>query len=209
MSPEEYGRLKQNIATDGCLTSAVLVCQDAGVLEILSGHHRRDAAIDVGIFEGEVIVILTPLDEERKTAIQLAHNAVTGKDNPAVLAEMYSRLGLDAKMFSGLTDDILSLDKISIAGLNAGLQYEQLLVAFLPEDRQAFELALRRVRKSNSIVSTHFARFEDFDAVFNAVVAVKEKRQVVNSALSLRVLAELAMERLDQLEEAEPAEAVA
>jgi hypothetical protein len=210
MSPEEYGRLKQNIATDGCLTSAILVCQNAdGSLEILSGHHRCSAAIDAGIFDADVIVITTPIDEERKTAIQLAHNAVAGKDNPTVLAEMYQRLGLDAKMFSGLTDEVLSYDKISIAGLNAGLQYEQLLVAFLPEDRQAFELALRRVRKSNSIVATHFARFQDFDAVFDAVVAVKEKREVINSALALRVLAELAMERLQQLEAAEPAEAPA
>lgn len=204
MSAEEYDRIVANVRTDGCLTSAVLACENQnGTIEILSGHHRTLAAIDVGLSEIDVIVITTPLDEERKTAIQLSHNAVVGKDNPTVLAELYRNLGLDAKIFSGLTDAVLSVDKISIAGFGAGVQYEELLIAFLPDDRQSFELALKRVKKSKRLSSTHLARFSDFDAIFDAVVAVKEKRGVVNSGLALLVMAELAMERLEQLEQVE------
>jgi hypothetical protein len=208
MSPEEYDRIVANVRTDGCLTSAVLACENQdGSIEILSGHHRTLAAIDVGLTEIDVIVITTPLNEERKTAIQLSHNAVTGKDNPTVLAELYRNLGLNAKMFSGLTDAVLSVDKISIAGFGAGVQYEELLIAFLPDDRKAFELALKRVRKSKQLSSTHLARFSDFDAIFDAVVAVKDKKGVVNSGLALLVMAELAMERLDQVEVQDDAKA--
>jgi hypothetical protein len=201
MSPEEYARIVENVRTDGRLTSAVLACQNKdGSVEILSGHHRTLAAIDVGLTEVDVIVITTPLSEERKTAIQLSHNSVVGKDNPTTLAELYGSLGLDARMFSGLTDDVLDYDKISIAGFTAGVQYEELLVAFLPEDRQAFEAALQRIKKSGRLASTHLARYADFDALFDAVVATKNKRNVLNSAQALVVLAELAIERLNQLE---------
>jgi ParB-like chromosome segregation protein Spo0J len=104
MSPTEFGRLVENVKTDGRLTSAVLACvTQTGEVEILSGHHRCLAAIEAGLTEIDVLVITTPLSEERKAAIQLSHNAVTGQDNPSALADLYRNLGLDAKMFSGLT----------------------------------------------------------------------------------------------------------
>ena len=202
MTPAEFKRLCENIRTDGCLTSLPLCCfldDTCTDIEILSGHHRSDAAIHVGLDQIEVILITTPLDEERKTAIQLAHNAVSGQDNPTVLADMYRSLGLDAKMFSGLTDDCLNLDKLAISGLNAGVQYEELRIAFLPEDRLLFEAMLKQIRKNKAIVATHAARFSDFDTVFDAVLGVKETQDIVNSGLALRVLVELAQQRLDQL----------
>jgi ParB-like chromosome segregation protein Spo0J len=202
MTPAEFKRLCENIRTDGCLTSLPLCCfldDSCTDIEILSGHHRSDAAIHVGLDQIEVILITTPLDEERKTAIQLAHNAVSGQDNPTVLADMYRSLGLDAKMFSGLTDERLSLDKLTISGLTAGVEYEELRIAFLPEDRVRFEAALKRIGKNKAIVSTHAARYTDFDAVFDAILGVKETQNIVNSGLALRVLVDLAEQRLAQL----------
>ena len=197
MSPAEYKRLCDNVRIDGRLTSAVLACQEGDTIEILSGHHRRLAAIDVGLPEIEVIVITTPLSDERKTAIQLSHNAVIGKDNPSVLAQLYKEIGLDAKMFSGLTDDVLELDKLTLSGFQAGVQYEELRIAFLPEDKQAFEVALKRVRASDK-AATHLARYADFEKIFDAIIKIKDKRNVQNSAVALTVMAELACERLDE-----------
>lgn len=48
---------------------------------------------------------------------------------------------------------------------------------------------------------THYAaRFKDFDAVFEAIVRTKLKLDIHNSALALLVMAELAIERLDEME---------
>lgn len=139
----------------------------------------------------------TPIDEERKRAIQLSHNAVTGKDNPSILAELYKDLGLDAKMFSGLTDDILDTSKFNISGLNSkSLGYDELRLAFLPEDREKFEAALNLIRHDKNIVATHAARFRDFDTVFDAAIEVKDKRNILNSALAFLVMAELALAKL-------------
>ena len=136
--PEEFKRLVENVRLDGGLTSAVLTCSlPDGGLEILSGHHRTAAAVEAGIATIEVINISTLLTEERKKAIQLSHNAINGKDNQSILAELYSDLSLDAKIFSGLTDEILNLDKLDIAGLGAGnLETQEIRIAFLPEDRE-------------------------------------------------------------------------
>src|SRR4051794_35350405 len=71
MTPEQFKRLVTNVKIDGALTEIVLCCQDPdGSVEILSGHHRQEAAIAAGMDLIWAMVILTPLDEERKAAIQ-------------------------------------------------------------------------------------------------------------------------------------------
>ena len=73
----------ENFKTDGKMTGVVTVCLEPdGSLEILSGHHRTEAAIEAGFEEIEVLCITTPLDENRKKAIQLSRNSISGKDNP-------------------------------------------------------------------------------------------------------------------------------
>src|SRR5215472_18033197 len=72
MEPEQFKRLVENVKVDGALTEIVLCCQNEdGSLEILSGHHRQEAAIAAGQATIWAMVITTPLDEERKYAIQL------------------------------------------------------------------------------------------------------------------------------------------
>lgn len=198
MDPSEFKRLVENVRTDGVLTSMPLCCLLAdGALEILSGHHRTAAAIEAELAEIQVICITTPLDDERKVALQLSHNAIAGKDDPSLLAELYDSLGLDGKIFSGLTDDVLNLDQMAVAGLTAPtVKYEELRISFLPEDRTGFEAALVQMRAARPAASMHLARFEDFDALFEAILTVKEKRGIANSGLAFVVLAELAMKQL-------------
>lgn len=208
MEPEQFKRLVDNFKVDGKMTGTVTTCWltdgSDGKMEILSGHHRTEASIAAGFAEIEVVHIKTPLDEERKTAIQLSHNSISGQDNPSILAQLYESLDLDAKKFSGLTDDILQdLDKISVSALAAAnIQYEELRILFLPEDLEALEQRIKEFaeRKGNP-TQTWASCYEDYDSTFDALVRVKHKLEIVNSALALRALVELAHERLDQLEQ--------
>jgi hypothetical protein len=207
MEPAQFMRLVQNFKTDGKMTGTVTVCQNMdGGLEILSGHHRTEAAIEAGFEAVDVVVITTPLSEDRKTAIQLSHNSITGQDNPNVLAKMYESLDLEAKKFSGLTDAVLDgLKGLSAANLTAlKTGYEEMTIVFLPETREELDGHMKRLREIVKRRPALAARYADFDAVFEAIVAVKSSLKILNDALAIAAMARLAVEKLD--EEAETAQ---
>ena len=207
MTAEQMRRLTHNIQADGVVTSTVLLYHpdpDAAP-EILSGHHRVEAAIAAGIEELDAHVITTELTEERKSAIQLSHNAITGQDDMAVLRELYEGLPLGDKLYSGLVDDdVRAFDGLDATSLGVNvLQYYELSLQFLPDDLDEFHKARDRIEaaaKRKDAPIFHLARMDDFDLLFDSIVRVKETRNVHNSAIALHLMATLALERLDQLE---------
>lgn len=212
MPPTMFKRLVENVRIDGRLTSVVLACQAKdGTLELLSGHHRTAAAVEVGLPLIDVMVITTPLTEKRKVAIQLSHNSINGDDDASLLADLYSALDIDAKKFSGLDDSILDIGKGPNAGAlgGANIKYDELLFSFLPEDRKQFEIELEAVAKRAKKLRVHLAPHAVFDEFFDAIIRTKHQLNIVNSGIALSVMARLAAERLDEMEaeEADKADA--
>ncbi|MGE3247488.1 MAG: ParB/RepB/Spo0J family partition protein, partial [Beijerinckiaceae bacterium] len=203
MDKGQFERLVENVRTDGRLTGAITCYQPepGAPVEILSGHHRAEAAIAAGVEIVDCVVIVTPLDDQRKKAIQLSHNAVVGKDDPGILSEMYDGLDLFAKKFSGLTDDMLGgFDKVNLAGISTGgIDYQNVSINFLPDDKIAFEESLERISRSKKI-ENHAAALITFQAFFDTIVRTKRDLNIVNSAIAIATMTELAIERLNQLE---------
>lgn len=205
MTAAQMDQLVKNVKQDGDLTSLPLVywpdkATDAEI-EIISGHHRIEAAILAELPSIEVRVIVEAISLERLRALQLSHNALTGQDDMGVLGQMYLSLDLDAKRYSGLTDDVVNpLKNISLAGLNVGaIAYEHIHVFFLPEDAAAVMNAIGELDKAAKKTPTLVAHYQDFSAFFAAVVQVKTKFEVFNSAMAVRLLVDLALQRLEQL----------
>jgi len=201
MPPAQYQRLVENLRKDGILTSAPLIYQD----EILSGNHRVKAAIDAGITEAGCIEITSKLSKEDRVSIQLAHNAIAGDDDPNTLEQLYKSLGLDAKTYSGLTDDLFTAaEDVDLESLAIGAPpYMDMVIEFLPEEAIQFEALLARIDqalKGKNPPIRHVAAYDDFDTMFNALVRVKELSGIHNSAIAIRMMAELALERIEQLE---------
>jgi hypothetical protein len=192
MSGAEFRQLVENLKIDGELTSTPLVIDGT----VRSGNHRVQAAIEAGIEEAWVLELVTRVDENRAIGLQLSHNAITGKDDPSKLAKLYSKLDFTWKQYSGITDDVFKgLKELDLGAL--GLRqpdYQELVVLFLPEDQERFLRALekiqKRLEKGTSVVA---GRFEDFDQLFDAIVAVKKVRGIHNTAIALRTLAEIAL----------------
>lgn len=210
MTAEQLERLTENVRRDGKLTSAPLAHTLAdGRLELISGHHRTLAAIGAGLEQIDVIVITSELDEPRIKALQLSHNAITGQDDQSILRSLYESLDLIERKHSGLTDDILAdIGKVDVSGLSLGaIEYQQLRIDFLPEDATAFEAALKRLGKAGAKQRVLVARYEDFDAVFDTLIAVKAATDTFNAGLALRFMADLALERLEQIDAEEAADA--
>jgi hypothetical protein len=195
MTPQEFSLLVENIKRDGKLTSTPVVYRD----EVLSGNHRVRGAIKAGIEEADVIDILTELSEERRLAIQLSQNAINGKDDPNILAQLYTSMkSLEWRQYSGVTDDAFKCtdEKLAALGITRP-KYEELTIVFLPEEKAAFLDLLARLEAAKKPQHILVGSLETFDALFDAIIRVKQEKKVINNAVALRMLAELAVRALD------------
>jgi ParB-like chromosome segregation protein Spo0J len=196
MEPGEFDLLVANIKRDGVMTSLPVVYRDI----VLSGNHRMQAAMKAGLVEIDVIDILTELTPDEQMAIQLSHNAIKGKDDSNVLRELYASIqSLDLKIYTGLTDDDFKITDVEVQTLSfAQPAYEDLVIAFLPEERALFIEALEKIGKKAKDRLIVAGRASDFDAVFNAVIQTKSKLNIINTAEALKTLAELALQKLEE-----------
>ena len=213
MTAEQINRLASNLRRDGVLTSSILVFRplpentqfyrpDNDRPVVLSGNHRNEAAIMADLSTVPVIEILSPLTDEQAIAIQLSHNAIEGQDDASVLLELYERLDLDDKLYSGVTDDAFKVEELDLSGMGIGNPtYQEISLLFLPAEAEEFVELVKRLSKTSKRPLTLAADLADFDQVFDAIVRVKEGLNVYNSALAFRVMATLAIERLEQLEQ--------
>ncbi len=199
MTKAQADRLDANVRQDGVLTSTPLTYRFGDMAEeIISGHHRVDAAISADLPKVAVIRITSFLSEERKVALQISHNAITGQDEPGLLAQMFQGLDMGAKLYSGLDDSILKGAELGpLPGVSVGLPYREITLLFLPDDEAVVTTALKGFGPKATI---HAAAYADFAAFFDLVVKAKTKAQIMNSAMAIRYVVDLAAERLAQLE---------
>lgn len=197
MEPGEFELLVANIKRDGVLTSTPIVYRSV----VLSGNHRTQAAIKAGLEEIDVIEILSELTDDQQLAIQLSHNAIKGKDDSNILRELYASIeSLDLKLYSGLTDDDFKISDVEVQTLSfIQPAYEDLVIAFLPEERTLFIEALEKIGKKAKDRLIVAGRTSDFDLVFNAIIQAKSKLNIINTAEALKTLAELALQKLEEM----------
>lgn len=201
MTGPQLDKLVENIRRDGCLTSMPLCYQHTdGTLEVLSGNHRVEAAIKAELAEVEVMVIVSELSRARRTALQLAHNSITGQDDANLLLQLYEGLDLDEKKYSGVTDDMFKgLKELDIEGMGIGsVKYDELKLLFLPEEQPEFVKAVERLKKEGETVVMVAPRPE-FERLFDTIIAVKRWGNIINAGTAITIMVELATQRLDQL----------
>jgi hypothetical protein len=192
-----FAQLVANIKRDGCLTSFPLVNRQGDDLTVASGSHRVAAAMKAGLVEHDVIEITSLLTREQFVALQLSHNAIAGEDDPNVLRSLYDELGFEWKEYSGLTDDAFKVEDFDMSVLRVEQPfYEELSIAFLPGDAVIFGDWLDRIGKSKSAGARLVGMYADFARFFEQLLAVKHATGVHNTAVALRLMAEMAGDAL-------------
>ena len=222
MTGEQERRLSANIAGDGALTSVPLLYNPKRQLEdpedldpvdliVVSGNHRIDAAITAGLNPIWVMEVVSYLAEPEIVALQLAHNAITGQDDPNILLELYSQLDLDLKKYTGLTDEDFKLPELNLTGMAfAAPSYQEISLLFLPDEAEEFKRIMQEIEKKGRENEFLLAKYRDFDMFFQTLCRVKETLKVFNNAVAMRLLCDLASDHLDLLEaQAEQSEAQA
>ncbi|MBA3755570.1 MAG: ParB N-terminal domain-containing protein [Nitrosomonas sp.] len=196
MTPAQFKRLVKNLEHDGVLTSVPLIYKG----EVISGNHRVQAAIEAGITKANVLEIITEITEEQKKAIALSHNAISGQDNLSLLLDYYANLDSFFKEYSGLTDETFKVEELDISSLSVGApKYQQLMILFLPEEEQVFMDLLKQIGKKQESMKL-FGKMDDFDSFFDAVTQTKKVMNIHNSAVALRTMAQLTLQKLEEIQ---------
>jgi len=205
MNADEFQRLVQNIKRDGCLTQLPFcVYDDDGNLVVLSGNHRVQAAIEAGLQEIDVQVTEEKLTKDQRIAIQLSHNAICGKDDMAILKQLYESIDdVNMKAYSGLDDETLKLlDNISTQSMSySGLQYQVLNILFLPSEIEEIKAILKDVMKEVRSNETLMLRMAEYDKYLNTITDVSKALRIRNTAVGFMAMLEIVKKHMSELKE--------
>ncbi|MDE2173258.1 MAG: ParB-like nuclease domain-containing protein [Patescibacteria group bacterium] len=194
MSPDKFERMKGTIAEGGRLESlplCVIKKNAAGNEEfhIISGHHRTRAARAAGLREVFVMVIEEELTHDQIRAKQLAHNALTGYDDPVLLAELFSEIqSVEAKLESGIFDGEIDfeLPPIRADDIVFDFDYEMLQILFLPKQKEKFDEVLNLLEKD---AGAYLADKADFERLRGVLAEMSGRENIRNvSALFAKML---------------------
>lgn len=203
--PEYFKQLVTNIAAAGNLESVPLVYPHEtkkGQYRIISGHHRIEAAKEAGL--KQILVFLDDLDPSDKDTIvskQLAHNALTGKDDKAILSELFNSINnIELKLATGLHSEIEKIDYVSL-NFKLGAHKEMVLM-FLPSqiddfDNRMEDIASLTMAKPSSAVRT--ACIDQYDKFADALRKIKKIENIKNNGMAVMTLIELAERQIELL----------
>lgn len=203
MTADEFGKLVENVKRDGCLTQLPFcVYNDDWELEVLSGNHRVQAAIAAGLEEIDVQITEENLTKDQRVAIQLSHNAISGKDDMAVLKQLYESIDdVNMKAYSGLDDETLELlDKISTQSMSStGLQFQVLNILFLPSEVEEVKAVLKDVMKEVRQNETLMLRMKEYDKYLDTMTDVSKGARIKNTAVGFIAMLEIVKRHMEEL----------
>lgn len=192
MAKEVFDQLTRNIAKDKGLQSMPL-CHTLpdGRVEVLSGNHRVKAAIQGNLPRILILVYKRTLDTDRKTAIQLSHNAIVGQDDAQLLTELWNDIkDIEERLYSGLDSVAIGeLSKINFAGFGPEqIRTEQVTLWFLPEEVKEFDKLLAAMNTLAGSKTVYLAPLDRYETLFKLIVAKKKSDNIRNTTVAFMAL---------------------
>ena len=201
MTHDMFTSLVNNVKKDGALSSLPLCWKNPeGKLVVLSGNHRVQAATHAGLDFVMILVIEKDLSRSEQVAIQLSHNAISGKDDQAILKSLWEEIeDIDLRMYAGLDSELLAeLDKLEFVTItDAQPEFKQIIFLFLPEEVEQIKALLQEADMLFSQDETFIVSRKHYEDVFSVLVQVKEQFNIVNNPTALMKVFELVKEKLN------------
>jgi hypothetical protein len=188
-----FETLVNQIRQDGVLQQWPFVWLDTktGDKHVLSGNHRVKASIQAGLDLIDWTECDDPLMPDAQRRIQLAHNAISGQDDPVILKRLYDSItDVEERLMTGLDDATLDLLRhVDTASLSeANLDFAGMLVLFLPPEFERALKAFDEARKMGDAKAIMAARFDQHHAVLDALEDARESAHVMNAATAFDIL---------------------
>lgn len=196
MKSATFNRLVENIKKDGCLTSVPLCYKTPeGQLKCISGNHRIKACIEAGIESISVQVILNPISNDEFIAKQLSHNALIGLDNDDILRLLWESIeSADAKLYSGLDKEMIEkIEMPKIPPIDISLDYEQVTLLFLGDEKKQIEKVLLEI-KQRSIISKEnwIESIKNYDEIAAVIQGICDREKIHNYTTAVLLMAQYA-----------------
>ena len=138
MSDAMFRRLTETIERDERLEALPFCAVTDRGIEIVSGHHRMRAARSAGMKETWALVDVSGLTQSQIKAKQLAHNAISGVDDPSMLQQIYAQLTTiedirEAFVFEADFDKLNKASEgVGIAEVQVDFDIRTVFLMFLP-----------------------------------------------------------------------------
>lgn len=200
--PRAYKQLVENIKRTGQLESVPLVYEEKGSLHIISGHHRTRASKEAELKQIMVMVI-HPKNKDEIVSKQLSHNALTGLDDGAILADLFnSIMDIDMKLASGLDS---SVDRVKIESLNFKVgEFKEFSILFMPEDEIYFDSTMKAIIEEAKVkpgAGIRLAPAKVFKDFAKAIMTVKRTENIKSNGIALSRMLDLANEKLEEIQD--------
>lgn len=205
MTADEFQKLVENVKRDGCLTQLPFcIYNDEWELEVLSGNHRVQAAIAAGLEEIDVQITEETLTKDQRIGIQLSHNAISGKDDMAILKQLYESIDdVNMKKYSGLDDETLKLlENINTQSMSySGLQYQVLNMMFLPSEIEDIKKVLNSVMKEVRQNEALMISMAEYDKYLDTLNEVSKGSRIKNTAVGFMAMLEIVKNHMEELKD--------
>lgn len=163
MDPKTFNRLTENIARDGRLEQLPF-CAAIGdgtepvTVEIISGHHRIRSARAAGKKRAPILVDVTGLTRSQIVSKQLSHNAIQGKDDDDILAQLFTEMdNLEDMISSHVDPEKLGisppLDAESLQPISVDFEGKTVVLTFLPSQIEDFLSACNTIPRDAALVN--------------------------------------------------------
>ena len=208
MSKAAFDQLVSNIQATGAPESLPLLAKTDKGYEIISGHHRFRASRQAKI-KHIMALAFDSLSRAHLHAKQLAHNSITGKSDPQIVKMIWDRIDdvsarfeafIDPKIFDNLPQPV-SFKPIDV---DMGKLSKTVLFVFLPTQAMDFDAALEQIMPKCDVDKVYIAHRDTFDGWIAAFQRIRADMEIVNSPTAMLMMAELAMERLDEMKVGKP-----
>lgn len=182
-----------------------------GVFTIISGHHRKRAAVEAGV--PKILILYDEnLTQDQQRAKQIAHNALSGVDNQSILEQMASQVTDIALRYEGGLDLVMAnheenqkIENLMVDISEITDQFRAITVVFTTSKAQQVTDCVEAVKVAMNDHPDYFGAFleprEKLLEFQAACKAVSDTLNLHNNPMIFSAMAKLAMERIAEIRE--------
>ena len=183
MKDNMFRQLTANIKKRGQLESVPFCCLTKDdKIEIVSGHHRVKASKMAGLKEIPILLDTSGLTRSQIAAKQLAHNSISGFDDPDILREISKIINnVDDMLESFMEQQFIEPQETlpPLVHIKSDVDWKQISLVLLDNEIEDFNLFLKQLEQSpKEVWAADVRSFDDFCVALKKTQKVQDVKNV-------------------------------